>query len=41
MGAGLIQMELFSVVAVSLIEKTLVTPLLLRLAFTQKETSHA
>ena len=40
-GAGLIQTELFSVVTLIILVTTLVTPLLLRLAFTQKETSHA
>lgn len=39
--AGLIQTELFSVVTLIILVTTLVTPLLLRLAFTTKETNHA
>jgi Kef-type K+ transport system membrane component KefB len=39
--AGLIQTELFSVVTLIILVTTLVTPLLLRLAFTQEETNHA
>lgn len=39
--AGLIKTELFSVVAFIVLVTTLITPLLLRLTFTNKEASHA
>jgi Kef-type K+ transport system membrane component KefB len=39
--AGLVKTELFSVVTFIVLVTTLVTPLLLRLTFANKETSHA